>query len=157
MCHAHPTTGKDTLSELATWLAHNCEVWCMRDCRLIQPSRRAFGWVSRPSLGLVKRSRHKSTGRDQIRATHIDEFLQILVQIGQIVASLFVVGNQFLFTLLQLDPLLLKRLSLGSLMIDTRHHEVVLVVISMLGMQSQEFLDRDQWELLVGMPEKDLC
>ena len=94
---------------------------------------------------------------DRILVTNIDEFLQILVQIGQIVASPFVVGNQFLFALLQLDSLLLKRLSLGSLMVNTRHHQVVLIVISVLGMQSQKFFDRDQGKLLIGMPERNLC
>lgn len=84
-------------------------------------------------------------------STHINEFLQVLVQVRQVVPTLLVLGNELLFPLLQLQPLLLQRLALFPLVVDARHHQRVLVVVGMFRVLCEELVDRNQRQELVGV------
>jgi hypothetical protein len=65
--------------------------------------------------------------------TDINKLLEIVVKVGQVILSPFVICNEFLLSLEKLLPLLLKPFTLGSFVVDACHHQGVLVVILMLG------------------------
>jgi hypothetical protein len=81
--------------------------------------------------------------------THIDELFQIIIQVGKIVFPPLVIRDELLFPLQQLLTLLLQALSYRSLVVDPGKHEVVLVIVGMLGELLEEVFDRDEGELLV--------
>lgn len=83
-------------------------------------------------------------------ATYVDEFLQVVVQICQILSPLFVLSNKLLLPLQQLLALLFKGLSLDALIFYTCCHQAILVVgFGILGVFGEELLHRGKWELLV--------
>ena len=94
-------------------------------------------------------NREQSTTREA--ATHVDEFLQILVKICKVLLPFLVVCNELLLPLQQLLTLLLELLSLHSLVVDARNHQRVLIVIGVFGMLGKEFIDGYERELLVGV------
>ena len=76
--------------------------------------------------------------------THINELLQILVQIGQIVFPLLVVRNKSLLLLQQALPLLFQRQSFRMLVINTSNRQSIIICIGMLWMFGEELLDGDE-------------
>lgn len=74
--------------------------------------------------------------------THIDEPLQVLVEVRQVVFPLLVLSYELRLSLQKFLPLLLQRLSLGPLMVDPRYHQVILVGPGMLWVLGEELLRR---------------
>jgi len=70
---------------------------------------------------------------------HINERLQILIQIRQIILPLLVIRNQALLLLEQFLPLLLQRLPLSQLVVYAREHEGFLVGGGVGGFFGEEF------------------
>lgn len=65
------------------------------------------------------------------RKTYIDELFQIIVEVGKIFSPLLVLKYEFLLPLEQLLTLLLKGLALSALILNTRHHQGVLIRFGM--------------------------
>lgn len=81
--------------------------------------------------------------------TYVDEFLQILIQVGKIVLAARVFRNQLLLPLQQFLTTLLQTLTLGSLVLDARIHELVLVVGRAVRVLREKLFHRNQRQLLV--------
>jgi hypothetical protein len=80
---------------------------------------------------------------------YVDELLQVLVEVGQIVFTLLVLGNELLFPLGQLQPLLLEGLALRAFVGDTGDHQSVLIVVGVVWELGDELLDGDERQLEV--------
>lgn len=76
--------------------------------------------------------------------THINELLEVLVKVREIIPTLLVVGNELLLALEKFLSLLLKRLSLRPLVVYTRNHESILVVVGMLWVLGEKLLHGDE-------------
>lgn len=76
--------------------------------------------------------------------THINEPLQVLIEVRQVVLPLLVLGDEFGLSLQEFLPLLLKRLSLRLLVVYPRCHEVVLVRLCVLRVLGDELFNGDQ-------------
>ena len=81
---------------------------------------------------------------DPRRWTHINEPLQVLVEVRQVVLPLLVLGDELGLSLQEFLPLLFKRLPLRLLVIYPRRHENVLVRLRVLRVLGEELFDRDQ-------------
>lgn len=95
-----------------------------------------------------------STNRDALEpnwVTNVDEFLKVLVEVGQVVLALLVIRDELLLPSYKLQPLLLEGLPLRSLVANSCNHHGVLIVVSVLGMQGNKAFDGDERELLVSM------
>lgn len=83
------------------------------------------------------------------QAAHIDEFLKILIQVGQILLPLRIVGNKTLLLLQQALPLMLQLFSFRVFVVDARNHEVVFVIIRMFRKLLQKLFYGNERKLLV--------
>lgn len=81
--------------------------------------------------------------------TYVDEFLQILVQVGQVLLAARVLSNQLLLPLEQLLATLLQTLAFGSFVLNACVHELILVVSCTIWVLRKEFFGRNQRQLLV--------
>ena len=76
-------------------------------------------------------------------ATHVDEFLKVIIQVGKIVFASLVVGDEFLLPFQQLLTLLLQSFALCAFVLDTGEHKGILVVGRMIGELFEKFFDGD--------------
>lgn len=108
------------------------------------PFRIVRGWVLRPKQVV-------STAIRKILdcSSYIDEFFQVLIQIGQVVFSSLVLSNKLLFSLQKLLASLFQYLSLFPLVLDTCKHALVVICICILWVQGQKLFDRNKRQLLV--------
>lgn len=83
--------------------------------------------------------------------TYIYKLFQVLVQIGKILLASCVFSNQLLLPFEQILAMRLQLFALASLVLDSRMHELILVFGRTLREQSEEFLCRNQRQLLVFM------
>lgn len=72
-----------------------------------------------------------------------------MVQIGEVVLAALVVRNKLLLALEEFLALLLEGLALRPLVVDTRRHELVLIIVGMLRMLGEELFHGDERQLLV--------
>lgn len=82
-------------------------------------------------------------------STHINELLQIVIQIRQVLPALLVIGNKLLLPLQQLLALLLQCLTLGALVLNPRNHQVILVGVGELGVLIEELFEGCERKLLI--------
>lgn len=81
--------------------------------------------------------------------TYINEFFQVLVQVGQVVFSPLVLGNELLLALEELLAALLEDLALFSLVLDAGKHALVVGGVFVLWFEGEEFFEGDERQLLV--------
>ncbi|KAF3386692.1 hypothetical protein F1880_000678 [Penicillium rolfsii] len=67
------------------------------------------------------------------KGTYVNEFLQILIQVGQIILALLVLCDQRLLALQEFLTRLLEFLSFGMFVVDARNHKVIFTGFAMLG------------------------
>lgn len=77
-----------------------------------------------------------------IAGTYINEFLEVLVEVGQIILALLILRDQGLLVLQQLLASLLEFLSLRMLVIDARNHQIMFISLAVFGEEFEEFLNR---------------
>lgn len=85
----------------------------------------------------------------EARFTDIYKLFQIVVQAGKIVLPALIVRDELLFALQQFLPLLFQRFPLHPLMLYTRKHQCVLVIVRVLWELCKELVDGDHGQVLV--------
>ena len=113
-----------------------------------QPFQKAAGSVSRPVVPVSPTQRLGAAGTGK---AHVNELLEVLVEVREVVSTLLILGDELLLALLQLQPLLLERLPLDPLLVDACRHQGVLVGVGMLRVGGEELVDGDKGERLVCM------
>lgn len=114
----------------------------------------SFESVSQPIIihGYVSKCPY---GQDATADTHINESLQILIQISQIFFPLVILCDQSLLALKELLPCLLELLPFGVFMIDTSNRKFVFVGVAMLWIEFQKLFQRDQRQGKILVTERD--
>lgn len=92
----------------------------------------------------MRRTSFAQNRKNRVFRTHIDELLQIFIEVGQIVLALLVLGNELLLPAHQLEPLLLESFTSHSLVADACNHQGVLVGVGVLWLLGEEFFDGDE-------------
>lgn len=83
------------------------------------------------------------------KETHIDELLQVIVQVCKILPPLLVLCNKLLFALQKFLALLLQGLALAAFILDARDHEGIFVGFFVPRVFREELFDGNEWQLLV--------
>lgn len=101
-------------------------------------------WIGLAAWKNVRTENETHIVVQKIEYTDINKLLEVIVKVGQVILSSLVIRDEFLLSLEELLSLLLERLTLSSLMVDTRHHQGILVIVLMLGMLCKEFFNGNQ-------------
>jgi hypothetical protein len=84
-----------------------------------------------------------------VGVTNVNELLQFIIQVCQVLLSSLVVRDELLLPFQELLALLLQGLTLGSLVVDSREHQGVFIVVLVLRELLKEVFNGNQRELLV--------
>lgn len=113
------------------------------------PYRKVSESVLRPgsTLDLVYRGIHFSIRKRS--NTYVNELLQVIIEIGQVILSSLIIGNELLFALQELLALLFEGFTFSPFVVDAGHHECVFVIVLMFGLLGEKLFDGDERQLLV--------
>lgn len=88
-------------------------------------------------------------GKGQGESTYVDEPLEVFIKVGQIILSLLILGDEFGFAFQKFLPLLLKSLTLASLMVDSGDHQGILIRVGVLWVLLKELFGGYKGQLRV--------